>query len=77
MDLARFALRDHAFALDSGGEGWGVAALAAGILGGIGALLSARGARRPQPATPAATQRHDVADPRFTREPEHEPVSRD
>src|SRR5215207_3208949 len=50
---------DHAIGFD-GGVGWGFAALAAGVLGGIAALLSARGAGRAQPT---------AAEPRFSREP--------
>jgi putative oxidoreductase len=60
---------DHAAGLDSGGVGWAFAALAAGVLGGMGALISARGAgRRPQP------QPAPAAEPRFAREPVREPV---
>jgi putative oxidoreductase len=64
---------DHAIGFD-GGEGWGLAALAAGVLGGIGALLSARGAGREQPTAPApSTVPQPAADPRFTRDPAGEP----
>src|SRR4051812_37901080 len=70
---------DHALGLNSGGEGWGLAALAAGILGGIGALLSARGAGRSQPPAPPEPARpRPVADPepRFTRDPVQDPADR-
>jgi putative oxidoreductase len=61
---------DNAFGLDISGAGWGIAALAAGILGGIGALLSARGAGREPAAPPApATTQQPAEDPRFEREP--------
>jgi putative oxidoreductase len=64
---------DQAIGFD-GGEGWGLAALAAGVLGGIGALLSARGAGREQPTAPApSTVPQPAADPRFTRDPAGEP----
>src|SRR3954469_7126753 len=43
---------DHALGLDSGGVGWGFAALAAGVLGGMGALIWARGAGRAPEAQP-------------------------
>jgi putative oxidoreductase len=67
---------DHALGFDSG-EGWGIAALAAGILGGIGALLSARGAGREQPAAPAPrTVPEPATDERFAREPAREPLDR-
>src|SRR3954465_5535412 len=48
---------DHAAGLNLEGAAWGIAALAAGVLGGIGALLSARGAGREPvaPATPEPT----------------------
>ena len=73
---------DHAFGLDSGGVGWAFAALAAGVLGGMGALISARGAgRRPQAQPAPATVQQPAAPPRFSRdEPvvgEREPVRRD
>lgn len=68
---------DRALGLDSGGEGWGLAALAAGVLGGIGALISARGrAREPAPvARPAASPVPEPAtgDARFSRDPVAEP----
>jgi len=68
---------DNAIGLDGGGEGWGLLALAAGILGGIGALLSARGTGRVEPKAPApATAPQPAAEPRFGREPEHEPIDR-
>jgi putative oxidoreductase len=66
---------DNAIGLDSGGEGWGLLALAAGILGGMGALISARGGAREAPAQPAATAAPQPAgEPRFSREPVGEPV---
>jgi putative oxidoreductase len=64
---------DHALGLDWG-AGWGIIALAAGILGGIGALISARGAARaPQPQPEARTVPSPVpepAEPRFARDDE-------
>lgn len=51
---------DRALGLDTGGEGWGLAALGAGVLGGLAALLSARSGR---PQAPVAEE------PRFQREP--------
>jgi putative oxidoreductase len=64
---------DHGLGLNTGGEGWGVAALAAGVLGGLGALLSSRGSRRPQatnvPGDPATAD-----EPRFSREPAERPT---
>jgi putative oxidoreductase len=71
---------DHAFGLDSGGAGWALLALAAGILGGMGALISARGAgRRPQaePARTVASPVPEPAEPRFEREPVREPADLD
>jgi putative oxidoreductase len=70
---------DHAFGLDSGGVGWGFAALAAGVLGGIGALISARGgAPEPAPATrPVASPVPEPAtEARFRRDPAREPLDR-
>src|SRR3954469_21099717 len=67
---------DHAIGFD-GGVAWGFLALAAGVLGGMGALISARGAgRRPQaqPA-PAATAQQPAAAPRFERD--EQPVVRE
>jgi putative oxidoreductase len=68
---------DHALGLNTGGEGWGVAALAAGILGGIGLLISTRGGTRPgavatagDPATAPRTAA--PAEPRFDRDGERE-----
>jgi putative oxidoreductase len=68
---------DHGLGLNTGGEGWAIAALAAGILGGIGALLSARGGTRPgavaaagDPAT--APRAAAPAEPRFDRDGERE-----
>ena len=42
---------DHAFGFDLNGVGWALGALAAGLLGGIGAVLSGRtaGGREPHP----------------------------
>ena len=58
---------DSAFGL-SWGAGWGFVALAAGILGGVGMLIKARGQEREQVATqPTVSQ--PVAEPRFSREP--------
>jgi putative oxidoreductase len=65
---------DHAIGLD-GGAGWAFAALAAGILGGIGALLSARGAGREQPTVPAPAA-EPASEPRFAREPARDPLDR-
>ena len=63
---------DHALGLDWG-TGWGFVALAGGILGGMGALISARGAaQRPAPAQPAAPR--PAGEPRFARDPAQEPV---
>lgn len=76
---------DHAIGLD-GGAGWGFFALVAGVLGGMGALISARGAgRRPQAQTqaqpvarPLASPVPEPAEARFSREPAEpvEPVER-
>jgi putative oxidoreductase len=61
---------DQALGLDTGGEGWGIAALAAGILGGMGALISARGAGRQPQAQPApGAVAQPAAEPRFAHEP--------
>jgi putative oxidoreductase len=63
---------DNALGLDWG-TGWGFVALAAGILGGMGALISARGAaREPMPAQ--TTMAQPAGEPRFSRDPEREPV---
>ncbi len=43
---------DNAFNLDLAGSGWALAALAAGLLGGIGAVLSGRAQGSPQPTAP-------------------------
>ncbi len=60
---------DHAIGFD-GGVAWGFLALAAGVLGGMGALISARGAGRRPTAQPApATVQQPAAEPRFDREP--------
>src|SRR3954470_3195382 len=65
---------DNAFGLDMSGAGWGIAALAAGVLGGIAALLSARAAGRQAPAqpTPATVAQPAAEEPRFDREPVRE-----
>lgn len=71
---------DHGVGLNTGGIGWGFAALAAGALGGIGALISARGgAPEPEPATASHAVASPVpepapADPRFSRDPVTEPA---
>jgi putative oxidoreductase len=68
---------DSAFGLDAAGAGWGLLALAAGILGGLGALLAARGAARPEPVAPAQPAQ-PAGEPRFQREPvrDTEPLER-
>lgn len=43
---------DNAFDLDVAGAGWGIAALAAGLLGGIGAVLSGRMQSAPDAPSP-------------------------
>ena len=63
---------DHALGLDWG-AGWGFVALAAGILGGMGALISARGAAR-EPLATQATTAQPAGEPRFSRDPAREPV---
>jgi putative oxidoreductase len=66
---------DHAIGFD-GGVAWGFLALAAGVLGGMGALISARGAgRRPQAQPAAATVQQPAAEPRFDRD--EQPVVRE
>lgn len=68
---------DNAIGLDTAGAGWGLAALGAGVLGGMGALISARGGAPAEPATrPVASPVPEPAtgDPRFSREPATEPV---
>jgi putative oxidoreductase len=66
---------DHAIGFD-GGVAWGFLALAAGVLGGMGALISARGAdRQPQAQPAAATVQQPAAEPRFERE--EQPVVRE
>jgi putative oxidoreductase len=76
---------DHALGFDWG-AGWGIVALAAGILGGMGALISARGAARaPQQPPEARTVQSPVpepAEPRFARDdepvrPRREPIDLD
>jgi putative oxidoreductase len=76
---------DHALGLDTGGIGWGLAALGAGVLGGIGMLIAARGGGRGQPAAaqPAARpvaspvpEPATTVDERFAREPAREPLDR-
>jgi putative oxidoreductase len=44
---------DHALGLDIAGIGWAVAALAAGIIGGVGAVVAGRSTH--EPATPGVT----------------------
>jgi putative oxidoreductase len=63
---------DHALGLDWG-AGWGFVALAAGILGGMGALISARGAAREPVAAPPTTPQ-PAGEPRFSRDPAREPI---
>jgi putative oxidoreductase len=48
---------DHALSLDLSGTGWALASLGAGILGGIGAVVSGRlvAARHPGAAVPTGT----------------------
>jgi putative oxidoreductase len=59
---------DHAIGFD-GGVAWGFLALAAGVLGGMGALISARGAgSRPEAQPAPATVQQPAAEPRFERE---------
>src|SRR3954469_19642043 len=66
---------DHAIGFD-GGVAWGFLPLAAGVLGGMGGLISARGAgRRPQAQPAAATVQQPAAEPRFERE--EQPVVRE
>jgi putative oxidoreductase len=66
---------DHAIGFD-GGAGWGFVALAAGILGGMGALISARGAAREPVAAPPTMPQQPAGEPqpRFSRDPAREPV---
>ena len=53
---------DHAFGLNLDGAGWAIAALGAGILGGIGAVLSGRSvAQRQQPAQTTSTTSAEVS----------------
>jgi len=65
---------DHGLGLDLAGAGWAIAALAAGVLGGMGALISARGAERRPKAQPAprtvASPVPEPAEPRFSRDEE-------
>src|SRR3954471_1067366 len=63
---------DNALGLDWG-TGWGFVALAAGILGGMGALISARGAAR-EPRATETTTAQPPGEPRFSRDPAREPV---
>ena len=70
---------DHGIGLNTGGVGWGFAALVAGVLGGIGVLISARGTREPEPVTaphPVASPVPEpaAADARFSRGPVTEPA---
>jgi putative oxidoreductase len=64
---------DHAIGL-GGAAGWGFVALAAGILGGVGALISARGQQPPAPAAQPTVAQQPVGEPRFSRDPAREPV---
>jgi putative oxidoreductase len=64
---------DHALGL-GWGAGWGFVALAAGILGGMGALISARGAGR-EPVAAPETMAQPAGESRFSRDPAREPVS--
>jgi putative oxidoreductase len=57
---------DNAFGLNLAGTGWALGALAAGILGGIAALLSARGAAAPVAGAPPTAPQVE-AEPRFER----------
>jgi putative oxidoreductase len=63
---------DHGLGL-GWGAGWGFVALAAGILGGMGALISARGAAR-EPVATQTTMAQPAGEPRFSRDPAREPV---
>jgi putative oxidoreductase len=63
---------DHAVGL-SWGAAWGLVALAAGILGGMGALISGRGAGR-EPLAAPETMEQPAGEPRFSRDPAREPV---
>jgi putative oxidoreductase len=63
---------DHALGL-GWGAGWGFVALAAGILGGMGALISARGAAR-EPVATQTTMAQPAGEPRFARDPARDPV---
>jgi putative oxidoreductase len=71
---------DHALGLNTGGVGWGLAALGAGVLGGIGMLIAARGGaaqREPEPAAartaPSPVPEPAASDARFSRDPLNEP----
>jgi putative oxidoreductase len=55
------------------GAGWGFVALAAGILGGMGALISARGAAR-EPVATQTTMAEPAGEPRFSRDPARDPA---
>ena len=44
---------DNAFGLDLAGAGWGIAALCAGIIGGVGAVIGGSAVRPSRPARPA------------------------
>jgi putative oxidoreductase len=61
---------------DITGTGWAFLALAAGVLGGLGAILSGRagGRRIPVHGAPAATDA--AGDPRFARDPDAEIAQR-
>jgi putative oxidoreductase len=62
---------DNAFGLDLAGTGWALGALGAGILGGIAALLSARGSGVPEVAV-GPPPSEVAADERFERSGERE-----
>jgi putative oxidoreductase len=53
VGAGKFSL-DHALSLNIAGTGWGLGALAAGVLGGVGAVVAGRAASRgvsPEPAS--------------------------
>jgi putative oxidoreductase len=73
---------DHALGLNTGGVGWGLAALGAGVLGGMGMLIAARGgggAQRDRKPAAARTAPSPVPEPadgdaRFTHDPATQPM---
>jgi putative oxidoreductase len=73
---------DHGLGLNAGGVGWGLAALGAGVLGGMGMLIAARGGgaaeRRREPAAartvPSPVPEPAASDARFTRDPATQPM---